>query len=164
MPYTTAFAQDGSLCPCTELSTLNTNVGKFIVVVGNRGDSAVKVNSVKYMLFYSVWQSPWNDCVIYTHVCYYSLPKRFYAWNTPKFACCTGELTYFGRQIFSSYPQQFDTSTKLWKCGLMCMSLLQSFLINSERFMVPCYVYQSVVINLTARGNHLINFCKNPVC
>ncbi|ODM98025.1 TBC domain-containing protein kinase-like protein [Orchesella cincta] len=42
MPYITSFAQDDSLVPCSELSILNSNIGKIIVVVGNRGDSAVK--------------------------------------------------------------------------------------------------------------------------
>lgn len=46
MPYTTSFSQDGnSLVQTSELSVLKANVGKIIVVVGNRGDSAVKVKT-----------------------------------------------------------------------------------------------------------------------
>ena len=43
MPYSTSFAPDGSLVPTPEANVLNSNRGKIIVVVGNRGDSAVKV-------------------------------------------------------------------------------------------------------------------------
>lgn len=43
MPYSTAFTQQGALSQCPELVVLNGNVGKILVIVGNRGDSAVKV-------------------------------------------------------------------------------------------------------------------------
>lgn len=47
IPYSTAFStQDGSLLPSSETNSLNANRGKIIAVVGNRGDSAVKVRVV----------------------------------------------------------------------------------------------------------------------
>ncbi|CAG7834345.1 unnamed protein product [Allacma fusca] len=42
MPYVSSFSADGSLIPTTEVNILNSNRGKIIAVVGNRGDSAVK--------------------------------------------------------------------------------------------------------------------------
>uniref|UniRef100_T1J4P7 TBC domain-containing protein kinase-like protein n=1 Tax=Strigamia maritima TaxID=126957 RepID=T1J4P7_STRMM len=46
IPFQSAFSPDGKLNSCAEVSILNAHQGRIIIIVGNRGNSAVNVNIV----------------------------------------------------------------------------------------------------------------------
>jgi len=102
IPYATSFAQYGTLLlPSTEATILHANKGKIIVVVGNRGDSAVKVccqvllhASNRLMVGQKIFGSK-----VFVSICF-SFLNIFCKKDSAGFVFFTEESTFFVPPIF----------------------------------------------------------------